>query len=431
MDSYPPQSLEIYNPIIVEGSSGGSVLTGDDQNPLPPQQLYARRRATRSFVRLLWILPPLFLLLGLSLGGSYALLWSTATIQLRPVSAARQDSITITAALRPQGPAQSQLHLLTTTQSSPTISVQPTGRVQLPATLAGGTLSWLNQEPYQQTVAAGTVLTSSTGIQVVTAAPVVVGPSALPSSGAATGVAYARQAGASGNIPAGSIDFLCGSCGPGISVDNNASAFTGGRDATTLAVLSQGDIDQATAPLSRQSAGLAQEELLRLVPRGDKAVAVPNCSPHIHANHQPGEQLALGTVVTISLTETCSLRVYDPSDAQARAVALFLAKVGGRFPNSQFSSFITALPQKPTALASAGVALPFRVSGRWVYRITLLEQRAMQRMIAGQTRQQALQLLAHAPGVQAAFIDQPLPLFPLPGDPRRITIVQLAASARG
>jgi hypothetical protein len=431
MDPYPHQSIGRYNPIIVEGSSGGSVLTGGDQNPLPPQQLYARHRATRIFLRLLWILPSLCLLLGLALGGCYALWWSTATIHLRPVSATREDSLTIMAVLRPQDPTQSQLHLLTATRSSPTISVQPTGRVHLPATLAGGTLSWLNQEPYQQTVAAGTVLTSSTGVQIVTAAPVVIGPSALPSSGAATGMAYAKQAGANGNIPAGSVDFLCGSCGPGISVNNNASPFTGGRDATTLAVLSQGDIDQATAPLSSQLTDQARAELLRLVPHGDKSVAAPSCSPHIHANHQPGEQLALGTAVALSLTETCSLRVYDPSDAQARAVALFLARVGGHFPSSQFSSFITVLPQKPTGLSSAGVALPFRVSGRWEYRITRQELRAMQRMIAGQTRQQALQLLAHAPGVQAAFIDQPLPLFPLPGDPRRISVVQLASSTRG
>lgn len=430
MERYPSQAVGRYNPIIVEGSSGGSVLTDDEQSPLPPQQLYARRRATRSFRRLLLLLPPLFLLLGLSLGGSYSLWWSSATIHLRPVSATQEASITITAALRPTGPAQSQLHLLTSAQSAPTISVQPTGRVHLPATLAGGTLYWYNQEPYQQTVAAGTVLTSSTGIQVVTAAPVVIGAGALPSSGVAKGRAYARQVGASGNIAAGSIDFLCSSCGPGISVNNNADPFTGGRDAATLAALSQGDIDQATALLKSRLAVQALQSLLRMVPRSDKSVAASSCTLRIHANHQPGEQLALGTAVTLSLTESCSVSVYDPGDAQARAIALFLARVGGRFPASQFSSLISAQPQKPTVLGSAAVALPFRVSGRWVYRISPQEQRALQQRIAGQSQQQALQILTHSPGVQQAFIDQPVPWFPLPNDPRRIAIVSLTSSVQ-
>ena len=428
MQQDPPQTLGVYQPIVVEGSiTDKKGRTGGTPSLLPPQQLYAQRRAARSFRRLFLLLPPFFLLLGLALGGCYTLWFSTATIHLLPVSASRDTLITITAALRPAGPAQTRLDLLTSTRTAPSIAVQPSGRKYFPAARAGGTLYWYNQEPYAQTIKAGTALTSSTGVVVVTAATVVIGAGALPTSGVAKGPAYAVQVGARGNIPAGSIDLLCGSCGPGISVNNNPAPFSGGRDAVTLAVLDQQDIDQAAASQRTLLVGQALRSLLGQVPPAETTVAAPSCSERLHADHQPGELLALGTVVSLSLSETCSVSAYDPGDALARALALFLAPVAGRFPSDQFTARISAIPQKRTLLSAGGVALPFRVHGHWVYRISSREQRDMQRQIAGQPREQALRLLSHSPGVGQASIDQAVPWFPLPSDPQRIAIVPLAS----
>jgi len=424
MEQYPGQPIGIRGPIVVEGSRSDEVLTDGKQHPLPPQKLYVRRRASRRRRRLFLLLPPLCLLLGLALGACYGLWLSTATIRLRPLSATQDALISVTAALRPAGPTQSQLHLLSSTQASPPVSVQPSGRVQRPAIRATGTLTWANQEPYQQTIPAGTTITSATGIQVVTAAPVVIGAAVLPYSGVAYGPASTQQAGAGGNLPAGSIDLLCGACGSGITV-KNAAPFAGGQDAATLAILEQGDIDQATAPLKTPLAGQALQSLRGQVPHSDKPVAAPSCTPRLRADHQAGEQLALGTRVTLSLIETCSVTVYDPGDAQSKAIALFLAHVAGRYPASRYSASISASPQRLSVLGAGGVALPFRIHGHWVYRIGPAEQHALQRQLAGQPSQQALQILARSPGVVQAFIEQPIPWFPLPTDPRRISIVPL------
>jgi hypothetical protein len=428
MEQYPGQAVQTHRRIVIEGTSSDKVLTDGKQSPLLPQQLYGRRRSARRLRRMFLLLPPLCLLLGLALGGAYALWWSTATIHLRPMSATQDALITVTAVLRRAGPNQSQLHLLTSSQTSPTVSVQPSGRTQRAATRATGMLTWNNQEPYQQTIPAGTILTSAAGVQVVTDGPVVIGAGAPPYSGVAYGSASANGAGAGGNIPAGAIDLLCGACGPGITV-KNADPFSGGQDAATLAILEQGDIDQATAPLKTRLSGLVLQALQAMVPPTEKTVSAPSCAPRLHVDHQPGDRLALGTAVPVSLTETCSETVYDPGDAQSKAISQFLANVAGRYPASQFSASIAATPRQLSVLEAGWVVLPFLVHGHWVYRISPEEQRALLRQIAGQPQQQALQILTRSPGVRQASIEQPIPWFSLPTDPRRIAIVPLSSSA--
>jgi hypothetical protein len=121
------------------------------------------------------------------------------------------------------------------------VPVVPTGVRTYPATTAHGILTITNGSVISQTLPMGFIFITRSGISVATDQAVFVPAGSVDGYGYATVSAHAAIAGTSGNIPAYAIDQVLGSS---VYV-RNLAAFTGGRDAYSVTVVTPHDTQRA------------------------------------------------------------------------------------------------------------------------------------------------------------------------------------------
>jgi hypothetical protein len=127
-------------------------------------------------------------------------------------------------------------------------AIIPTGVKTIPARQARGILTVYNGSILRESLPAGFIVTASTGVEIATDQAVVVPPANLPEPGVAHVPAHAIQPGAQGNIAAYSISQNDGSS----LVIKNLTAFTGGKDASTVQYVTSQDKDNALAQARQQ-----------------------------------------------------------------------------------------------------------------------------------------------------------------------------------
>jgi hypothetical protein len=127
------------------------------------------------------------------------------------------------------------------------VPVIPTGVHTCPATTAHGTLTITNGSVISQSLPAGLIFISSSGISVATDTAVFVPAGSANGYGFATVAARALMSGKQGNIPAYTINRVEGSS---VYV-RNLTAFRGGKDAYSIKVVTAQD-KQAALATARQ-----------------------------------------------------------------------------------------------------------------------------------------------------------------------------------
>lgn len=134
------------------------------------------------------------------------------------------------------------------------VQIVPTGVKTYPATLAHGVLTIFNGSVFSQGIPQGMILTSKSGIEVVTDTSVFVPAGNPPNFGVTTVTARAVVAGTQGNIRPYDINAVYGSA----LYIRNPQAFTGGKESFSVKVETPQDrqtaIDAARATLAAQQA---------------------------------------------------------------------------------------------------------------------------------------------------------------------------------
>ncbi|MBE3560596.1 MAG: baseplate J/gp47 family protein [Ktedonobacteraceae bacterium] len=118
--------------------------------------------------------------------------------------------------------------MLAPVSMSQATTVATTGTHHQDAQAAHGPLTFYNAALYAQTVPAGTLLVSKSGVQIVTDQDAIIPAGTFESNGHASVSAHAVSPGPGGNIPAFDLAGPC--CLVNILV-KNTTAFTGGQDA--------------------------------------------------------------------------------------------------------------------------------------------------------------------------------------------------------
>ena len=136
------------------------------------------------------------------------------------------------------------------------VAIVPTGVTVYPATTAHGTLTITNGSVISQTLPAGFIFITNSGVSVATDQAVFVPAGSANGYGYAVVSAHAAIAGTSGNIPALAIDQVVGSS----VYIRNLAAFTGGKDAYSIKVITAQDrqtaLVKARQHLAAASTGL-------------------------------------------------------------------------------------------------------------------------------------------------------------------------------
>ncbi len=347
-----------------------------------------------------------------------------ASVTLTPAQARLHTAVSLTAVTGTPDPTKGQVRARLLSEQSPafTQTVSTTGHGHTRAQAAGGTLTFYNAAPYTQTVAAGTVLTGTDGIQLVTDQAALLPAANLPAVGIATIPAQAVQVGQEGNIAPLDLNGLC--CVAGISV-KNTDAFTGGQLARDYPVVARQDVDEVVA---RESSPLTQEAQAHLqadVRPGEQLIAPAQCHPNVSSDHPVGSEAAH---VTITLTLTCQGEVYDQQAVQQLTSTALSTQAHATLGTgySVQGPITTSITQAATTEQAHGtLSLLVSAQGTWSYQFSSTEIARLSRRIAGLPRQEAVSLLKHDAHVQAVSITETWNANTVPTDPAHIQFMVL------
>ncbi len=305
--------------------------------------------------------------------------------------------------------------------------IKTTGTAQTPPTQAQGSVTFYNAAIYSQTIDAGTVITGSDGMQVVTDETVTVDAGNPPYSyGIAAASAHSIQAGTAGNIQPLAINGLC--CVAGMAVKNTA-AFSGGEDPQSYPTLSQSDVDAATKQIGTMLDPQARDAISAGVKTTEQLLTPLNCTYQTTATPKVGEK---ATTATVSVSETCNVQVYDNKALQTLTRSEFLQDVatqaGADFiPKGTVSIAI----EKATLLDKSHQTYSLAVSakGSLIFHLTQARLYDLSTQIAGKSLSQAQKHLLQLQGVQGVYIKPAGNTdTSLPADPSQIAIQVMTAS---
>jgi hypothetical protein len=334
-----------------------------------------------------------------------AFLAPPATVTIIPLSRALTTVTTLSLQGRLLGPLT-----LAQTETAPA-----TGHRHQDAERARGAITFFNGLLTAQTIAAGTVLTGSDGVQVVTERAALIPAGNPPVYGEATVPAHALLPGPQGNLRAGDIHQAC--CAPSV-VAENLAAFTGGRDARDDTVVTRADLDAAAATLQARL-NTAEHGALAAQVNGEEALLSPPCQARITSDHHVGDP---ATSLQVTITATCR-GLASPRHAIEEAAQQALAQQATHELEPGYTLLgtvqVTIIQATITDQARGMATVRVQAEATYAYQLSQQEEQYIRHLLAGTSRREALSDLLHLPGIQSATVSAAT----LPADPNTIQIV--------
>jgi hypothetical protein len=332
--------------------------------------------------------------------GVFVILSCIISIMFQFYLIANPLTVTVTLAARSQQVSlQGTLQLgrvlnpITISQSATT---QATGRGHQDAAQARGYITFYNGQLNSVFIPAGTILTGNSGEQIVTDADANIPAANLPQVGQATVSAHAVNAGSSGNISAYDINQGC--CATAIKAVNQTS-FSGGQDERNFQTVAKTDISNAAAPLQADLAASLQGALQGQLKQDEQLQRLP-CSPTVTPDHHIGQE---ATNVKVTVSETCSGIAYNDQELTRKVTQLL-----NRQAETKLGAGYSILENPHITVTSATTAkqvmLSFTSVSTWIYALSSAEQKNIKKIIAGKTKEQAMQLLNSLPGIEGASL---------------------------
>jgi hypothetical protein len=292
------------------------------------------------------------------------------------------------------------LQPFTISQSQP---IQTTGKGHQDAKQATGFITFYNGQLNSVTVAAGTILAGSDGVQIVTDQDANIPAESQtipPTLGHTTISAHALIPGTKGNIPTGDINQGC--CDPSILAQNTAS-FHGGQDKRDFSTVSRQDINKLSTllipTLNQSMQGALQEQV-----QPPEQLFILPCTPTQTADHPIGAE---ATQVKVTVSETCSAVAYNRDALERKATDLLTRQAAAKIEIG-YSLFgevqVTVTQATATHTTTPLVFLSFHAQGTWIYGLSYTVQEQIKKLIAGKSKQESLHLLASLPGIEHASI---------------------------
>ncbi len=444
--SVPLQPLELPAPAATERLLAKQVVAPPEQGrrrvtesirnkPLlitesvPGKRVKRKRRATPVLVATIVPLVLLALLivprvLGISLFPvGFPLLGAnpTATVTIIPQNKLLQNTYLITASPQVAAPLLAKRfipdHKVLQT-SLGTRAGQATGSKTIAGSQATGTILFVNTQRQPVTVSAGMVFATITGVQVQTTASVIVPPRRQGENGTATVQAMALTAGAGGNIGANTINTKC--C-TSLSV-SNPNGFSGGANTSSVAVVTQADINRASSALIAQIEQQELHQLLQGLAPGEVLTGLPTYTTHVSSDHPVGSEV---NQFTVQAQVSASALAYNRTSADQLAGQL-LSKQAGQQLGGNFllqGALSTAVPRIVQQNADGVAYLSITVHGAWRYHFSAGQVNKWRQSLKGMTKENALAYLNGESGVSAVQLQLPLGTDHLPATTNLIRIV--------
>jgi hypothetical protein len=300
-----------------------------------------------------------------------------------------------------------------------------TGKGHQDAEAAMGTITFFNGLFTSQTTAAGTTLTGSDGVQVVTDQLAVI-PAALatapPTYGQVTVPAHALYPGPRGNIRVRDINQTY--CLLSV-LAQNTDAFRGGQLERDYTVVTGKDIDRGVAGLTTTLIQGAQAAFTAQLTTHE-ALVTPDCKRTVTSDHQAGAEAA---TVTVTVSEQCTAIAYDAAALREQATRMFtyeLVRREGIHYRLLGAVQVSVLHARIIDQMREVASLTVHIEGMWLYRFNQQELQRIRQLVAGKTASQAVRILMGLPGIQRATIEGLGENRSLPKDSSRMKVLILS-----
>jgi hypothetical protein len=231
--------------------------------------------------------------------------------------------------------------------------------------------------------------------------------SAIRVSGPTSVSIVAAQAGAAGNVQAGSIQSIKDDVLDLLFTVTNGQATTGGADARTATVIQQSDIDGVRDAYARDAVGQVQDQLTSKA--GGKKCPVVGGAPQVTAtsDHKVGEEVN-GFTVTVKVAGNCV--AFDEKAVQSLLKSALERKIPS---GTQLTNNVTLNYQVSNATADGNITIAGNPSGFYT---PVYLQNAIRSKIKGMSPDKAHAFLQSLPNVVDARVTQSpfgLPWLPL------------------
>ncbi len=298
-------------------------------------------------------------------------------------------------------------------------ATQTTGSSVIAGRQAQGEVLFVNRSHQPIAVAAGTIFTALSGVEVRTTQSVVVQGRADGQDGAITAAAIAVNAGAVGNI---APNVLSTTCCNGLMV-SNPGAFSGGTDGHAIPLVAQADIIRVSGLLRSELQPQLVLKLQKQLHASEVMVGQPAYTATVTSDQPVGTP---ASSVRVQMTLSATMTVYDRSVAQNVAAqslhALALRTLGSNYRAQGNIATDTSrvMPQSTTTVLYLSIA----VHGVWVYYFSPQELAQWSESIKGTTSAVALAFLNSRTGVSAIEIHLPFGADHFPTSTNQIKFIQ-------
>ena len=308
----------------------------------------------------------------------YPLFFQRTTITLYPTHYTVSRTVVFTDA---------QIPLRTLRQSETQIkTVATTGIVTRPATAAQGTLVFYNSSLMAQTIAAGTLLTASNGVEVVTDETVTIAGATPPTEASARIHAHTVTTGSSSNLFPDAIAGKC--CKENIFAYNNA--FVGGADPTTYHTATATDVEHLTTLLKASLNQKVQSNVDAQVAPGEILLPL-QCSADTKNSVPIG---GAAETLTITETENCTAKAYQRSDLQTKSSGYLTTEA-----QKLYGDLYTSKDIQTRITDTANNKITILISGNFSYHLSSADEQKLKYRLAGKKRKEAQLLLLNMQGI--------------------------------
>lgn len=278
--------------------------------------------------------------------------------------------------------------------------VPTTGIGHQDASRATGYITFYNGEFQSVNIAKGTILTGTSGSQVVTDQEAIIPAGNPPSYGQITVLARAMSVGTRGNIPAYDINQAC--CAVSV-LAKNLNPFHGGQDEKIFPTVTQNDIHSISTGLKTSLIVSMQAALQSQLQAGEQIYPF-SCIQTVTSNYSVGQE---ASTVNVTVSQTCSGVAYNRQELVTKVTAL-LAKKALPKTEEGYSLFGKAQMSVTTATIAnttpPTVFLSFQAQGTWVFALISNIKQQIKSLIAGKNTQHGVQILLSLPGVESVYI---------------------------
>lgn len=312
--------------------------------------------------------------------------------------------------------------LLSPITVSLSVTTGTTGIGHQDAKQAIGSITFYNGQLNSVTIAAGTILTGTDGVQIATDQDANI-PAADPTAnppifGQVSVTAHATNPGTQGNIPAFAINQPC--CLASV-IAKNTQSFHGGEDERNFQTVTKRDINAAAAALNTTLTQSVQGALREQLKNGE-ALVTPTCIPTVTTDHQIGQE---ATEVKVTVSETCTAVAYTQDALKAQVRQLLTHQASKKLGTGYGLLGDVRVTVNQANVTGSHPTLAFSCTGVWVYAVSDAAQEHIKMLIAGKTKQEAMYVLLSQPGISKVSI-QWADDTKLPKDPRNIHIVLIS-----